>query len=96
MICESLRKMGIEVEEREDGLTVYPGQPRPVELNSYDDHRVAMSLSLIGARVPGVRILDPGCVSRRVRLFTRNFVGWGLAWSWKNSRDVEMGKGAAV
>jgi 3-phosphoshikimate 1-carboxyvinyltransferase len=64
VICESLRKMGIEVEEREDGLTVYPGQPRPVELNSYDDHRVAMSLSLIGARVSGMRILDPGCVSK--------------------------------
>ncbi|MGZ4163030.1 MAG: 3-phosphoshikimate 1-carboxyvinyltransferase [Tumebacillaceae bacterium] len=64
VICESLRKMGIEVEEREDGLTVYPGLPRAVELNSYDDHRVAMSLSLIGARVPGMRILDPGCVSK--------------------------------
>ncbi|MBP3039736.1 3-phosphoshikimate 1-carboxyvinyltransferase [Bacillaceae bacterium Marseille-Q3522] len=63
-ICESLQKMQIKVEEREDGLTVYPGTPVGTELSSYDDHRVAMSLSLIGAKVPGVRILDPGCVSK--------------------------------
>lgn len=64
VICDSLRKVGIQVEEREDGLTVYPGSPQPALLNSHDDHRIAMSLALIGARVPGIRITDPGCVSK--------------------------------
>lgn len=63
-ICESLSRLGIKVEEHEDGLTIYPGMPKPAVLDSYDDHRVAMSLSLIGARVPGIRIKDPGCVSK--------------------------------
>ncbi len=63
-VCESLNRLGIEAREREDGFTVVPGPIRPACLASYDDHRVAMSLSLIGARVPGVRILDPGCVSK--------------------------------
>lgn len=69
VICESLRKMGIRVEERHDGLTVYPGIPQAVELNSYDDHRVAMSLALIGSKVPGIRISDPGCVSKTCPMF---------------------------
>nr|WP_236690289.1 3-phosphoshikimate 1-carboxyvinyltransferase [Alkalihalobacillus macyae] len=63
-ICTELTKLGIKVEEYEDGLTVYPGTPHPATLESYDDHRVAMSLALIGTKVPGIVIKDPGCVSK--------------------------------
>lgn len=63
-MCAELRKLGIRVDEHEDGMTVYPGQPRPTLLDSHDDHRMAMALALIGARVPGVAIADPGCVSK--------------------------------
>lgn len=63
-ICTELRKMGIQVEEFQDGLTVYPGAPQAAVLDSYDDHRVAMSLALIGAKVPGIVIQDPGCISK--------------------------------
>lgn len=64
VICESLTKLGIKVEEFKDGLKVYPGNPKPTSLHTYDDHRVAMSLALIGAKVEGIRINDPGCVSK--------------------------------
>lgn len=63
-ICTELRKMGIQVDEFQDGLTVYPGTPEASVLDSYDDHRVAMSLALIGAKVPGIVIQDPGCISK--------------------------------
>lgn len=63
-ICTELTKLGIDVEEYPDGLTVYPGNPQAATLDSYDDHRVAMSLALIGAKVPGIIINDPGCVSK--------------------------------
>lgn len=63
-MCESLRKLGIQVEERQDGMTIYPGTPQPSVLHTYDDHRMAMSLALIGARVGGIRLQDPGCVSK--------------------------------
>ncbi|HET7658164.1 MAG TPA: 3-phosphoshikimate 1-carboxyvinyltransferase [Bacillales bacterium] len=63
-ICESLERLNIKVEEHDDGLTVCPGTPKPAVLDSYDDHRVAMALSLIGARVQGIQISDPGCVSK--------------------------------
>ncbi|WP_152393461.1 3-phosphoshikimate 1-carboxyvinyltransferase [Paenibacillus guangzhouensis] len=63
-ICKELSKLGIQVEEHQDGLTIYPGQPKPALLDSHDDHRMAMSLSLIGLRIANVRIMDPGCVSK--------------------------------
>ncbi|MEI5908857.1 3-phosphoshikimate 1-carboxyvinyltransferase [Bacillus spongiae] len=63
-ICQSLTKLGIKVEEFEDGLKIYPGKPTPSLLDSYDDHRVAMSLALIGCRVEGIEIKNPGCVSK--------------------------------
>jgi 3-phosphoshikimate 1-carboxyvinyltransferase len=68
-ICTSLAKLGITVEEYEDGLKVYPGNPTPVALDSYDDHRVAMALSLIGAIIPGVTINNPGCISKTCPTF---------------------------
>ncbi|MED4080300.1 3-phosphoshikimate 1-carboxyvinyltransferase [Halalkalibacterium halodurans] len=66
VICEALTRLGIQVDEFEDGLTVYPGTPKPTlhPLSTYDDHRVAMSLSLIGTKVKGLRLNDPGCVAK--------------------------------
>ncbi|SDH89164.1 3-phosphoshikimate 1-carboxyvinyltransferase [Alteribacillus persepolensis] len=68
-ICTELSKMGIQVEEFQDGLKVHPGTPKGTTLQSYDDHRVAMALSLIGTKVPGVSIDDPGCVSKTCPTF---------------------------
>src|SRR5690606_972376 len=48
-ICTELARAGITVEEREDGLTVHPGTPRFAVHETYEDHRVAMSLSVMGA-----------------------------------------------
>ncbi|MBH5318568.1 3-phosphoshikimate 1-carboxyvinyltransferase [Paenibacillus sp. GSMTC-2017] len=63
-ICSELSKLGIQVEEHHDGLTVYPGQPVATLLDSHDDHRMAMALSLVGLKVENIRITDPGCVSK--------------------------------
>lgn len=59
-----LRKLGVRVEEREDGLTIHPGTMNPTTFATYDDHRMAMSFSLIGLRQPGIEIEDPECVSK--------------------------------
>ncbi len=59
-----LRKLGVTVDEREDGLTIHPGPMEPTTFATYDDHRMAMSFSLIGLKQPGIKIEDPGCVSK--------------------------------
>ena len=48
----------------EDGFTIHPGTPRPTRFATYEDHRMAMSLSLLGLRSPGIEIGDPGCVAK--------------------------------
>lgn len=63
-VVTELQRLGIRAEERADGLTIYPGTPVPGEVHTYDDHRMAMSFSLIGLRVPGIKILDPGCTAK--------------------------------
>lgn len=63
--CAELTRLGVRVEERPDGLTVYPADHiQPSTLQTYHDHRVAMSFALIGLRVPGIVISDPGCVAK--------------------------------
>ncbi|HTM54176.1 MAG TPA: 3-phosphoshikimate 1-carboxyvinyltransferase [Pirellulales bacterium] len=63
LACE-LRKLGARVDEHHDGLTIVPGKLRSAVIQTYDDHRMAMSAALVGLRVPGVVIDDPDCTSK--------------------------------
>ena len=63
-LAGELRKLGAGVEERFDGLTIRPGALRGAELDTYDDHRMAMSLALAGLRIPGIVIRDPECTAK--------------------------------
>ncbi|MCM1102237.1 MAG: 3-phosphoshikimate 1-carboxyvinyltransferase [Clostridium sp.] len=63
-IVTELGRMGIRCEEDSvapGSITIYPGTPRPCAVHTYEDHRMAMGFTLIGLRVPGIDILDPGC-----------------------------------
>ena len=63
--CTELTRLGVQVEERSDGLTIYPAATlRPAEIKTYGDHRVAMSFALVGLRAPGVVICNPACVAK--------------------------------
>jgi 3-phosphoshikimate 1-carboxyvinyltransferase len=65
--CAELTRLGVKVDEHPDGMTIYPLQPsnfQPATIKTYNDHRMAMAFSLIGLRVPGVTIANPGCVSK--------------------------------
>ena len=59
-----LARAGIEASEQEDGFTIVGGEPRPTRFRTYDDHRMAMSLALLGLRARGIEIEDPGCVAK--------------------------------
>jgi 3-phosphoshikimate 1-carboxyvinyltransferase len=59
-----LRKLGATVEELDDGLRITPGPLRPATLETYGDHRMAMSFAVAGLATPGVTIKDPGCTAK--------------------------------
>ena len=63
-LARELRKLGAKVDEHPDGLEIHPGQLCPATIETYDDHRMAMSLTLVGLRVAGVQILHPGCTHK--------------------------------
>jgi 3-phosphoshikimate 1-carboxyvinyltransferase len=63
-MATELRRLGQEVEEFPDGLRITPAPIRPAEIATYEDHRQAMAFALVGLRAAGVRVLDPGCVSK--------------------------------
>lgn len=63
-VAAELVRLGVTVEERADGLRITPGPVKPASIRTYGDHRIAMAFSLIGLRVPGIRILDPACVTK--------------------------------
>jgi len=64
-LATELRRIGAIVEEREDGLLIYPPTHiQPAVIETYDDHRMAMSFAITGLRAPGIAIRDPECVGK--------------------------------
>jgi 3-phosphoshikimate 1-carboxyvinyltransferase len=64
-MATELRKLGAGVEEGADYLRITPGPLRPgVAIDTYDDHRMAMSLALVSLGGVPVRIKDPQCVAK--------------------------------
>lgn len=64
VISTELTKMGIKCEEKEDGIIIYPGMPKASKVNTYNDHRAAMSFAVTGLMTDGIEILDPSCCSK--------------------------------
>jgi 3-phosphoshikimate 1-carboxyvinyltransferase len=57
-------RCGVRAIEYDDGFEIVPGPVQPATIETYDDHRMAMSFSLLGLRSSGIEIADPGCVSK--------------------------------
>ncbi len=86
-VATELRRLGVVVEEFDDGLRIEPLRPKrtadgwkyttpndlPVTIETYRDHRMAMSFTLAGLRIAGIRIADPGCVAKTWPTFFEDF-----------------------
>lgn len=62
-----LTKCGAKVVEEGDTLTVYPAKPSELhgaEIETYNDHRMAMCFAILGLKVPGIRLKNPACVKK--------------------------------
>jgi 3-phosphoshikimate 1-carboxyvinyltransferase len=63
-VVAELTRMGVDATEDADGFTVMPGATASVTVETYDDHRMAMSMALIGFGRSGISIADPNCVRK--------------------------------
>jgi len=69
----------VDAQEEADGFMVRPGSFHPARVRTYDDHRMAMSFALVGLRVPGVEIANPGCVAKTFPDFFEVLAGLQVA-----------------
>jgi len=72
-VVTELGKMGVEAEETPDGLRILGGTPQGAEIDTYSDHRIAMSFAVAGLKAPGVVIKDPDCVKKSFPEFWEYF-----------------------
>lgn len=63
-VVNELQRLGIDAREEADGFLINPGEPQPGTIQTYDDHRMAMSFALVGLRCDGIKIADPDCVAK--------------------------------
>jgi 3-phosphoshikimate 1-carboxyvinyltransferase len=59
-----LTRCGAKVIEEGDTLTVYPSKLHGAEIETYNDHRMAMCFAILGLKVPGIKIKNPACVKK--------------------------------
>lgn len=65
-IVQELNRLGIKCEESEKdkGIIIYPGKIKPTNVETYDDHRMAMAFTLIGLREEGIVINNYKCCAK--------------------------------
>ena len=63
-VARELARIGVRVRELDDDLVIEPSAVHGAEIETYDDHRMAMSFALIGLKVPAIRIRNPRCVEK--------------------------------
>jgi len=77
-VVNELIKMGITARCSDDELMVTGGQPRGAEIETYGDHRIAMSFAVAGLTTPGTVIRDETCVEKSFPNFWKVFEGMNL------------------
>ena len=63
-LATELSKTGVKADETEDGLVIDGDAPHGAEIETYNDHRIAMSFAILGLAIPGIKIQDEGCVDK--------------------------------
>jgi 3-phosphoshikimate 1-carboxyvinyltransferase len=75
-LVNELRRVGIHAEEYRDSLVIEGGKPHGASIETYNDHRIAMSFAILGLAVPGISITDTGCVNKSFPGFWKELDKW--------------------
>ncbi|HWW01145.1 MAG TPA: 3-phosphoshikimate 1-carboxyvinyltransferase [Candidatus Acidoferrum sp.] len=87
-----LTRCGAKVIEEGDTLTVYPSELHGAEIETYDDHRMAMCFAILGLKVPGIKIKDPACVKKTFPNFFQKLATPPPKGLGVTIRDVRTGR----
>lgn len=79
---KELKKMGIKTKSTKNVLTIYGGNPHGAEINTYGDHRMAMSFAVAGTKIPGIKINAPMVVSKTFPDFWQKLEQIGVELKW--------------
>ncbi len=74
-LANELRRIGCTVETTDDSITIDPStlHDKPVVIETYNDHRMAMAFAVLGLARPGISIKNPVCVSKSYPTFWKDF-----------------------
>lgn len=72
-LATELTKLGTKVEASDDGLVIHPQPMKGTTIETYNDHRMAMSFAVAGLKVEGIRIQNPMCVAKSFPGFWEEF-----------------------
>jgi len=87
-----LGKCGARVVEEGDSLTVFPSGLHGAEIETYDDHRMAMCFAVLGLAVPGIRLRGAACVKKTFPNFFQKLVQHPPSGLGATIRDVKAGR----
>jgi 3-phosphoshikimate 1-carboxyvinyltransferase len=90
-----LTRCGATVVEEGDTLAVFPSALHGAEIRTYDDHRMAMCFAILGLKVPGIRIQNPGCVKKTFPNFFEKLGGTGPGALGARILDAKSGRALA-
>ena len=88
-----LAKMGIRAESTPDTMTIHGGNPKPAVIDTYWDHRMAMAFAVLGTKISGMEIRNPGVVSKTYPDFwkTLNAIGIKTATRERDPNIILIG-----
>ncbi|MGH7972421.1 MAG: hypothetical protein ACREIC_27225, partial [Limisphaerales bacterium] len=87
-----LTKCGARVVEQKDTLSISPSTLHGAEIETYDDHRIAMCFAVLGLAVPGIKIRQPACVKKTFPNFFQKLAAPAPAGLGASIRDALTGK----
>jgi len=78
VMVKELSKLGAKMQELPDamiieGIDANPGPLRGAEIDTYNDHRIAMCFAVAGLKVPGVKVKGEECVAKSFPDFWERF-----------------------
>jgi 3-phosphoshikimate 1-carboxyvinyltransferase len=91
-----LTKCGGKVIEAGDTLTVFPSALHGAEIETYNDHRMAMCFAILGLKVPGIKIKNPACVKKTFPNFFQKLAAPAQQGLGAEIRDGRTGRVLAL